>query len=102
VALLAALIIVLLFALLMFAEERPVSHRLSHGWFVDNLFEMISAFGTVGLSLGRTTHLHDFGKLIIICTMFIGRVGLLTLAYTLARRPGRGEIIYAEEQVMVG
>lgn len=102
VALLAALVIIVLFALLMFAEERPVSHRLSHGWFVDNLFEMISAFGTVGLSLGRTTHLHTLGKIIIVCTMFIGRVGLLTLAFGLARPPARGEIVYVDENVMVG
>ncbi len=90
------------FVLLMFAEEKPLPHRLVHGWFGDNLFEVISAFGTVGLSLGMTAHLHDFGKIVIILLMFIGRVGLLTLILTLARPPRKGEIVYVEEQVMVG
>lgn len=102
VALLAVLVIVSLFAILMFAEERPLAHRLSHGWFVDNLFEMVSAFGTVGLSLGMTSHVHTPGKIILIAAMFVGRVGLLTLAFSLARPPKRGEIVYIDEPVMVG
>jgi len=102
VVLLAVLVVVSMFALLMFAADRPVAHRLSHGWFVDNLFEVISAFGTVGLSLGMTSHIDTFGKIVLIVTMFIGRVGLLTLAFALARSPVRGEIVYAEEPVTVG
>ncbi len=102
VILLAFLFIVVLFALLMFSSERPVQHLLSHGWFVDNLFEMISAFGTVGLSLGITAQLTGLGKLLVIITMFVGRVGLLTLAFALARKRERGEVVYAEEPVMIG
>ncbi len=102
VILLAVLVIVSIFTLLMFAEEKPVSHMLSHGWFVDNLFETVSAFGTVGLSLGITSHVHYLGKLILIVTMFIGRVGLLTLAFALARPPRPGEIVYPDELVMIG
>jgi len=89
-------------ALLMFTEEQPLAHTMSHGWFVDNVFETISAFGTVGLSLGLTGHVTAAGKLVLILTMFIGRVGLLTLAYGLARAARRGEITYLEENVMVG
>ncbi|MDD3580217.1 MAG: potassium transporter TrkG [Desulfobacca sp.] len=44
------------------------------------VFEQISAFGTVGLSTGLTEKLSDFGRLWIIATMFVGRVGPLTLA----------------------
>jgi len=102
VALLAVLVMILMFGLLMFAEERPVAHQLSHGWFVDNLFEVVSAFGTVGLSLGMTSHLHSLGKIILIVTMFVGRVGLLTLAFSLARPMVRGEVVYSEEPVLVG
>ncbi len=102
VMLLAFLFIVTFFALLMFSGEKPVQHLLSHGWFVDNLFEMISAFGTVGLSLGITTGLTAVGKLIVVITMFVGRVGLLTLAFALARKRKRGEVVYAEEPVMIG
>lgn len=102
VALLSVLVIIFVFGLLMFAEERPVAHRLTHGWFVDNLFETVSAFGTVGLSLGRTGDLSVMGKLVIIVTMFVGRVGLLTLAFSLARPPQLGEVSYLDETVMVG
>ncbi|MCK5125092.1 MAG: hypothetical protein KAR42_02450 [candidate division Zixibacteria bacterium] len=100
--LLASLAIVALFALLMFAGEKPLPHELSHGWFVDNLFEIVSAFGTVGLSLGITSQVTGLGKIVLILAMFIGRVGLLTLAFGLARMPRKGEIVYADESVMVG
>jgi trk system potassium uptake protein TrkH len=52
--------------------------------FMTILFEVVSAFGTVGLSLGITASLTTVGKILIICTMFIGRVGLLTIAMPLA------------------
>jgi trk system potassium uptake protein TrkH len=102
VFILAILVIIALLAFFMFAEEKPVSHIISHGWLGESLFEVLSAFGTVGLSLGMTTHLHWLGKFILIITMFAGRVGLLTLAYALARPPKQGEIVYAEESVMTG
>ncbi|HUV30835.1 MAG TPA: TrkH family potassium uptake protein [Acidobacteriota bacterium] len=102
VLLVAILVIVALFVVLMFAEERPLPHTLTHGWFVDSLFEVISAFGTVGLSLGATAHLHALGKIVLIVLMFAGRVGLLTLVYALARPIRQGEIVYREESVMVG
>lgn len=68
------------------------------------MFEVFSAFGTVGLSTGLTPHLSLAGKLIIAATMFAGRVGPLTLAVALARIQGRGErpFRYPEERVMVG
>ena len=102
VALLAALIIIVMFALLMFVEERPMAHSASSGMFVDILFEVVSAFGTVGLSLGITPNLQAVGKIVIILTMFIGRVGLLTLAFALARPPKKGEIVFVDESVIVG
>ncbi|MBN1212548.1 MAG: hypothetical protein JXA92_08215 [candidate division Zixibacteria bacterium] len=102
VMLAAIAVIVLIFVLLMFAEEKPLPHTLSHGWFVDSLFEVVSAFGTVGLSLGATSQFHDFGKSLIVILMFIGRVGLLTLVFNLARPMQPGEVVYLDEQVMVG
>ncbi len=102
VLLVAVVILVVMAGLLMFAEEQPVAHTASHGWFADNLFEVVSAFGTVGLSLGVTPHLHGFGKIILVVLMFTGRVGLLTLAFALAHKPRPGEIEYLDEPVMVG
>jgi trk system potassium uptake protein TrkH len=68
-------------------------------------FELFSAFGTVGLSAGITPNLTTIGKLIIIATMFIGRVGPLTmvLAISQIRQQRRSaEYQYPEESVMIG
>lgn len=54
------------------------------GDFLNISFEVASAFGTVGLSRGYTGELNDFGRLIIIAVMFLGRVGPLTLGFFLA------------------
>jgi trk system potassium uptake protein TrkH len=74
----------------------------SEGYFLKYLFETVSAFGTVGLSLGVTSNLNFLGKLILIITMYVGRVGLLTVAYGIARERLVGPYQFAEENVMVG
>ncbi len=71
--------------------------------FMTILFEVISAFGTVGLSLGITTQLSVVGKLVITITMFIGRIGPLTVFMALAqRRQMTSAISYPDEKVMIG
>jgi trk system potassium uptake protein TrkH len=102
VFILALLVVIVALALFMFIEERGVPHNASQGWFMKSLFEVVSAFGTVGLSTGITPGLSFFGKLTLVLTMFIGRVGPLTLAYALARPTRQGEIVYLDEPVMVG
>lgn len=58
---------------------------LTHeGAFLDLAFEVTSAFGTVGLSRGETGQLDGLGRAVVIVTMFIGRVGPLTLGFFLA------------------
>ncbi len=74
----------------------------SRHFFVEYLFEAVSAFGTVGLSMGATSALNDIQKLAIILLMFTGRVGPLTLAFSLSRSTGGKGLTYAEEGVMVG
>lgn len=60
---------------------------ISHdGDFLDMVFEVASAFGTVGLSRGATGELDSMGRLVIMATMFIGRVGPLSLGLFLATR----------------
>jgi len=83
--------------LLAGAAKDPLQSR---HFFVEYLFETVSAFGTVGLSMGITATLNDIQKLAIILIMFAGRVGPLTLAFAWSA-PKKG-ITYAEEQVMVG
>jgi trk system potassium uptake protein TrkH len=70
--------------------------------FIELLFETTSAFGTVGLTLGITTDLTSIGKILIILTMYAGRVGPLTLALALARRKKTVLLKYPEERVLVG
>lgn len=70
--------------------------------FLDVLFETTSAFATVGLTRGLTPNLTDFGKLAITLTMYIGRVGPLTMAYVFARRSKHNNFRYSEGNIMVG
>jgi trk system potassium uptake protein TrkH len=66
------------------------------------LFEEFSAFGTVGLSTGITASLSTAGKAIIIASMFVGRIGTLTLAMALSTRVISTKYRYAQTSVMVG
>ena len=69
--------------------------------FVQLLFEDISAFGTVGLSTGITPDLCDTSKVIIILTMFAGRVGTFTLLSIWVDRPAP-TARYTEESITIG
>ncbi len=66
------------------------------------LFEVISAFSTVGMSLGLTPDLSGAGKIVISLLMFAGRVGPLTLAFALARGHKKQIVRYVEEKIMIG
>jgi trk system potassium uptake protein TrkH len=74
----------------------------SRHYFVEYLFDTVSAFGTVGLSMGVTPKLNDLQKYALILMMFAGRVGPLTLAFSLSRGTARKGMILAEEGIMVG
>jgi trk system potassium uptake protein TrkH len=69
--------------------------------FIQLLFEVISAFGTVGLSTGITPDLSGAGKLVIILVMFIGRLGAMTLISMWIERPEK-MIRYTEETIAIG
>lgn len=64
-------------------------------------FETVSAFGTVGLSLGVTSSLTDAGKIIIILTMFIGRVSMLAILVSFLRRVVNLKYKYPAEDVLI-
>ena len=66
------------------------------------VFEEISAFATVGLSMGITSNLTWMGKIIIILSMYIGRVGTLTLALAISNKVKTNSYRYPEGHVMVG
>ena len=71
-------------------------------YFLKMLFEATSAFGTVGLSTGVTQSLSILGKFIIIVTMFIGRIGPLTMALAIALQQEKIAFSYPEEKIMIG
>ena len=66
------------------------------------LFEEVSAFSTVGLSMGITSHLSSVGKLVITATMFVGRLGPMAFAYTIVYRAKPRKTRYIEEKVIIG
>ena len=66
------------------------------------MFEVISAFGTVGLSTGITPSLSLLGKILITLLMYVGRIGPLTLIYAFAVRNRKTNINYAEENIAIG
>jgi trk system potassium uptake protein TrkH len=88
-----------LFGLLI--AQSQVEFELSRE-FLNYAFETVSGFATVGLSLGATGNLAGAGKLIIIVLMFVGRVGLLTMAFSIAGRRKPYAARYAEENIMIG
>jgi trk system potassium uptake protein TrkH len=92
IAVVATLIILFGFAALLAIQDQS---------FAALIFETVSAFGTVGLSLGATAALASPGKLVVIVVMFVGRIGPLSLALLLGReRPS--SIGYPEAKIMVG
>jgi len=66
------------------------------------IFETVSAFGTVGLSLDATSGLSSAGRWVIILCMFIGRLGPLTAALVIGTRDVGQHIRYPEEEIVVG
>ncbi|MGV8042695.1 MAG: potassium transporter TrkG [Thermoanaerobaculaceae bacterium] len=70
--------------------------------FLAQAFDVVSAFGTVGLSTGITPSLSPPSWVVLTVVMFVGRVGPLTLGLALAGRRPRPEPAYAEESIMVG
>jgi trk system potassium uptake protein TrkH len=66
------------------------------------IFEVISAFGTVGLSTGITQSLSVGSKIILILTMFIGRIGISTLSVAIAIRGTINKMAYPEETITIG
>lgn len=86
--------------LLLCITEKNLMSTVPYGT-LSLFFEATSAFGTVGLSTGVTPLLSVYGKLILVATMFIGRVGLLTLLIAIVGRKSK-QIRYPHEEILVG
>ena len=70
--------------------------------FLDLVFETTSAFATVGLTRGVTPSLSTVGKLLITVTMYIGRVGALTMAFAFGHKRKHKKFREAEGNIIVG
>lgn len=88
--------------LFLMSEHIGVSHLESRGSFLDQLFEVTSAFGTVGLSTGITSTLTGVGKLFVILIMFAGRVGPLTFGVLFLAGKNKPVYHYVDEDVVIG
>jgi trk system potassium uptake protein TrkH len=96
----AAVAIVALVALLTVESDNPVAERPR--WFLESLFECISALATVGLSTGITPLLSDPGKIVLIVLMLVGRLGPISAAVALSRQRTPYQPEYLEEEPLVG
>ncbi|WP_221568816.1 TrkH family potassium uptake protein [Alkalihalobacillus sp. TS-13] len=79
--------------LLMYSESAPM---------IPIVFEVASAFGTCGLSMGLTPELSSFGKIIVILLMFIGRVGILSFLFIIRGKIVKETYHYPKEHVIIG
>lgn len=87
---------------LLITESGATPHNLAHGDFVEILFEVASAFGTVGLSAGLTPNLSDAGKCIVMLLMFIGRLGPIVFLTVLQTWQTRERFKRAEKSMLIG
>ncbi|MGM0240105.1 TrkH family potassium uptake protein [Enterococcus sp. AZ103] len=98
---LALSICIVAVVILSITEELPTTAGVEYFFF-----EVVSAFGTVGLTMGLTPDLTVVGKLVIILLMYIGRVGILTIGLSLtiqiAKNQATGHYKLPEESVMIG
>ena len=91
-----------LVSFLLLWTERRIELGAQHGLLAEVLFEVLSAFGTVGLSTGITPYLSALGKLVLIGTMYVGRVGPLTLVLAMSRIEPRNVVQYPEGRISIG
>lgn len=94
VILLAVLLVIVTLVILLVTEPNiPITALI---------FEITSAFGTCGMSLGITADLSSIGKGIMMMLMFIGRVGLISFLYTLGGKTTKPHYHFPKERVIIG
>lgn len=95
-------LVVLLLAIFICSSAVIILSITENFTLIQILFEVCSAFGTTGLSMGITPDLTTIGKCVIMCLMFIGRVGLLTFLFILESRQKPPKYHYPVERVIIG
>jgi trk system potassium uptake protein TrkH len=87
---------------LLVIEQSGEPHPKSQGLFLDALFEVASALGTVGLSTGMTPHLIGASRIIVIVLMFLGRLGPISVFVALSQTEDGAKIEYPGEAPLIG
>lgn len=90
-----AIIMVLGAAMVLFVTETQAT-------MMEVIFEITSAFGTCGMSLGITGDLTAFGKMVIMVLMFVGRVGLISFLYSIGGSAQKKKYHYPKERIIIG
>jgi trk system potassium uptake protein len=100
--LLFAVVLILALTVLLVYEQSGSSHQVTKGLFLEAMFEVTSALGTVGLSTGLTATLSVAGKIIIIALMFLGRLGPISVFAALSGKAKEEPVQYPSEEPMIG
>lgn len=93
---------VTLMAMMMVFMSIIIITKIEPYSIIEILFEVTSAFGTVGLSLGITGELSTITKIILMILMFIGRVGIITFLFMFKRSKNTGDYHYPKERISIG
>jgi Trk-type K+ transport system membrane component len=96
-----SLVVTIVATLICFTSVIILSLSESHS-LIEIIFEVTSAFGTTGLSLGITSELSTIGKCVIMILMFIGRVGILSFLFMIGGKEKTANYHYPKERVIIG
>jgi Trk-type K+ transport system membrane component len=94
--------IVITTALMLCVGSVIILNKTEPFTLMEIIFEVASAFGTTGLSMGITSELSTFGKCLIMCLMFIGRIGLFTFLFIIRGDDTKDRFHYPTERVIIG
>jgi trk system potassium uptake protein TrkH len=88
--------------ILCFPVGATQAHHLARGRVLDSFFEVVSAFGTVGLSPGLTPELSTAGKIVVIALMFVGRLGPIVFLSVLQGFQEQPRYQWPEQSMLIG
>ncbi|WP_411955308.1 TrkH family potassium uptake protein [Alkalibacillus sp. S2W] len=97
-----AVVVTLLAMVMFFSCVIIITAIDAHLSLTSIIFEVSSAFGTTGLSMGITEDLSTFSQLILIALMLIGRIGILTFLFSFNRGKARDRYRYPKEKINIG
>ncbi|HEY4552305.1 MAG TPA: TrkH family potassium uptake protein [Bacillaceae bacterium] len=95
-------LVVLMLAVILWGVSIVILSATEDASLVAIIFEVSSAFGTCGASMGITSDLSHFGKFLLIFLMFIGRIGILSFLFTMAGNEKEPDFHYPKERVIIG